>query len=123
MVLLHLFSGINRIHPVISLRLQVQKELCLQVCYCDILSFNLTSVSSGYLLRILRICNMLNLSALFASADVGPTLGIAKSSSLESLQTAVESSIAQNKLDNSFPIPRPLPKVDNYLTELGCHYF
>ncbi|XP_076799740.1 partitioning defective 3 homolog isoform X3 [Clavelina lepadiformis] len=44
-------------------------------------------------------------------SDVGPTLGIAKSSSLESLQTAVESSIAQNKLDNSFPIPRPLPKV------------
>ncbi|XP_078490636.1 partitioning defective 3 homolog isoform X10 [Ciona intestinalis] len=41
--------------------------------------------------------------------DVGPTLGIAKSSSLESLQSAVEKCYVEDKLDAGYP--RALPKV------------
>ena len=42
-------------------------------------------------------------------AEVGPFLGIAKSSSLESLQTAVETCIAEQNADPS--VAKPLPKV------------
>jgi len=52
-----------------------------------------------------------NLMVIISLAlDVGPTLGIAKSSSLESLQTAVEACIADEKAKDS-PYPRPLPRV------------
>nr|CAB3264654.1 partitioning defective 3 homolog B-like [Phallusia mammillata] len=44
------------------------------------------------------------------NVDVGPTLGIAKSSSLESLQTAVESCFA-SETSKENPYPRPMPRV------------